>query len=69
MVHHHCDVGTVIMQADRFILRGQKNRVLVNAVLVQFSITVDGKHFPLASVTLYSALPLTITLLPWSGNR
>lgn len=36
MVHHHCDAGTVIMRADRFIPgEDQKNRVLVNTVLVR----------------------------------
>lgn len=45
MVHHHRDVGAVIMRTDRFVSReGKKNRVLVDTILVRIFRTVDGKY-------------------------
>ena len=70
MVHHHCDAGTVIMRADRFIPgEDQKNRVLVNTVLVRISRAVDGKHLSAGIRHTVFRIALTVPLLPESGDR
>lgn len=69
MVHHHCDAGTVIMRADRFIPgEDQKNRVLVNTVLVRISRAVDGKHLSAGIRHTVFRIALTVPLLPESGT-
>ncbi|BBV18529.1 hypothetical protein OIPHN330_41660 [Citrobacter freundii] len=58
------------MRADRFIpCEGQKNRLLVNTVLVRIFRAVDGKHLSAAIRHTVFRIALTVPLLPESRNR
>ena len=58
------------MRADRFIsCEGQKNRVLVNTVLVRIFRAVDGEHLSAAIRHTVFRIALTVPLLPESRDR
>ena len=70
VIHYHGDRGAVIVRTDHPVIRlGQKNRMLVETVLVRISRAIDGKHFPTGIRHVVFRIALDIDLMSESRNR